>query len=468
MRILIALVLPALLGYLIVSPGSLREFESSPFERLALGFGAGSGIIVYEIFLAGLAGLPLTLPSVLGLIIAAVLLCLAPKWLLSPKSAPRPAPTPSYQRKNSLALLPAVVLIVWISLKAGFVIYGGLVFPIASQDTWWNWSGAAKFFFYTKGFLLDPANEHFFGAGYRPFLSYPLLNPLMQLWTAFVMGQFHESLIKAWSPVYYISSLIVVFFAVRREGGFYAGLVTALLLSAAPLMTIHAMDAYSDLPIAFYVLAGSIFFWRYMEEGITAGPALSGLFFAMAAFTKNEGIVYLAAGFLALTAFNLLEKRRQWKSLAYFTIPAILYIGPWLLFKAYYGIGYGHGTGVGGSSDDIAGGLIISGVLHPEVIPIFFKEIFLTINHGLVFPFLALVSIIGGGTLIRSNIKYLLFIIIFAAAVFLANYITTADFIFVLNRTGVNRNALTFLPLSFLTAGLLTSRLLKGLVKKDG
>ncbi|MFQ5442540.1 MAG: hypothetical protein ACE5EB_07440 [Thermodesulfobacteriota bacterium] len=467
MKVLIALILPSVLGYLIVSLADGRGGRGGLGEKLAIGFGAGYGIVVYEIFLMGLAGIPLTLTFITAIIILSIFLLIVIRLRLPFGAGASARIEGVTHQRDPFKIFFASALILWITLKVLFVLYGGLYFPILSQDTWWNWSGTAKFFFYSKSLVLDPSNEHFFGTGYRPFLGYPLLNPLMQLWTALIIGDFHEALVKACMPVYYISCLAVVFFAVKKEGGFYAGLLTAFFLSAAPLMTYHAVDAYSDLPLAFYVLSGSVFLWRYMEEGGESRAALSGLLFAMGAFTKNEGVVYLAAGFMAITAFNLLEKRREWKSILYFSVPALLYIGPWLLFKAYYGIGYGHGSGVGVGAEDVAGGLVLSGALHPGVIPVFFKEIFLTINHGLVFPFLALIAVLGVRTLMRSNIKYLILIIILAAAVFLADYIVTDDFIFVFNRTGMNRNALTFLPLSFLAAGLLTSRLLKGLSKKE-
>jgi len=461
-RLLIALLVPALCGYLIVSSMQAQE-RMGFFEKLSLGFGAGVGLIALETFVLGVFGLSFSAP----LIAVILALLTSPFVVLRYMNPVRPAPeqpTPAGVEKGGLKSAIIVIILLWLAFKAGFVLFEGLYRPIISNDAWWNWSSGAKVFFYARGLLLEPGSEHFFGLGYRPFLSYPLLNPLAQVWISLVLGDFHEALSKAWAPVYYLGMLSIVYFAVRKEGGGggrFPALLTTFFLSAAPLLTFHTLDAYSDLPLAFYVLSGSVMLWQYMEEDGYGRLVLSGLFFSMGAFTKNEGLVYISAGLVALLAFNVIEGKKRWAGLFYYAAPAALYIAPWLLFKAYYGIGYGHGTGTGVGFGDVAGGITWAPELHPEVIGIFLKEIFLTVNHGLVFPFLAVVTVLGYRIVLGTNVKYLYLIVLVIAAVLLFFYIATNDYTYVLSRAAVNRNALTFLPLSFLIAGIVTTRVLR-------
>ena len=59
-----------------------------------------------------------------------------------------------------------MILTAWILAKVLFVLYEGFFLPENTSDSWEHWSSGAKFFYYEKGLALDPANEHFFGAGY--------------------------------------------------------------------------------------------------------------------------------------------------------------------------------------------------------------------------------------------------------------------------------------------------------------
>ncbi|HLC17877.1 MAG TPA: hypothetical protein VJM57_02545 [Thermodesulfobacteriota bacterium] len=460
LRLFISLALPSAGGYLFISWALDGKDRPGPVERVILGFGAGAGLLALEIFIIGLIGLPFSFS-----LAAAVFILLALPFLFLRRMHPGAGQNPGHtaganNRQGAFMVALAAALFLWIGLKTGFVLYEGFNRPIVSLDAWWNWSSGAKFFYYSRGLVLDPSNEHFFGSTYRPFLGYPILNSLLQVWVSLALGTFHEAMAKAWAPIYFIGVVWLVFFAIRREAGFLPALLTAFFLSTAPLLTYHAVDAYSDLPLSFYVLAGSIFLWRHMEGGGAREAAISGLFFSVGAFTKNEGLVYLAAAWLALLGHSVFEGRSL-RPVAYFTASALLYLSPWLLFKASYGLGYGHGYGLG-TQADIAGGVKWVSSAHLEVIGVFFKELFLTANHSFVFHFLALSTVLAFGSIVRSKIKYLYFIVIFMVVVFLLNYTLTEDYRYVLDRSAVNRNALTFLPLAFFIAGLLSSRALKG------
>lgn len=464
LKLILAIGLPVAGGFFLVS-SFLRERGSNFFERLFLGYGAGLGVISYFIFLLGAFEVPYSLASVsspfllTGIVFAAVFFLTA----TDRKGAAGHTPAFETNAQGALVKLLISVLIIWVGFKISFVLFEGLTRPIIAQDSWFNRS--AKVFFYAKGLMLDPSNEHFFGRGYRIILGYPLLTFMEQIWVSFVIGGFHESLAKAWAPFYFVSVISLVFFTVKKEGGLLPALLTACLLSAAPLLTFHALESYSDIALSYNLLAGSILLWRYMEKGGGNGEAaLSGLFFGMAAFTKSEGLIYLAAAGAALFSYNVIEKRYRWKSVLYFAVAAMVYILPWLIFRAHYGLGYGHGYGTGvGAADEL--GAIPWSKPHFEIWGIFFKEVFLSVDNGHIFAFLGFISLIGSGVIIRSNIKYLLLILVIILCGFLAVYTMTHDYQYVLNRMATNRNLLTLVPLAALIAGLAATRvahMLKG------
>jgi hypothetical protein len=471
LKIIYAFFLPTLCGFLLVSLAPSRRSLAGLIERLSLGFGAGIGILTLEIFLLGVAGIPFSASIVsLSLGVTAGILALI-RYLLPPAAPAHPAP-PGVEAdslledrteggRGSFGNVLIALLLLWIAFKTIFVLYEGFSRPVVlSLDAWWNWGSGAKVFYYNRGLLLDPADEHFFGRGYRQFLGYPLLNPLTQVWFSLVNGSFHESLSKSWSPVYFVSMLSVFYFTLRSEAGRVPSLVATFFLSSAPLLTYHATDGYSDLPLAFYLLTGSVLLYRYFKSGSLREAALSGLLLSMGAFTKNEGSVFLFAGFIALLAHNLLEKRLDLKGIIFFVVPAAVYIAPWLLFKAWYGIGYGHGFGTGVGAADEAGGIKWTDKVHYEVLPIFFKELLLTVNHAMVFPFLIIMTILGLRSIVRTKIKYLYLMVLLILAAFLIVYTNTHDYKYIFNRAAANRNILTFVPLTFLVASLTAVKVL--------
>lgn len=467
-EVLTAVLAPTVSGYIAVSAfsGGSAGFT----KKLVLGFGAGLGLVSLGLFLVGVLGVPFSFAAAAAALAVLTLPFLAAGYFLKDRreyaggGASRPLFTLSGRYRDLKAAVLVLMLIV-LAFKLFFVMYEGFGRPMVSQDAWWNWSSGAKFFYFTKGLLLDPADEHFFGRGYRVFQSYPLLNPLVQVWYALVYGSFHESLVKAWSPLLFIGILALLYMTIKKEAGRVAAVILTFALSGAPLITYHSIEAYSDLPLAFFVLGGSVLLWEYMEEGTARSAALSGLFFAMAAFTKSEGLIYLLAAIAAISAHTVFERNGALRGVLYFTVPAVLYILPWVAFKSWYGIGFGHGYGTGVGTVAETSGIPWSGEFHVEVIWIFLKELFFTVNHALIFPFLAVLTAINLRTALRGSVKYLFFVMLLTIAAFLLIYTMTFDYKYILNRTAANRNIMTFLPLAFFLAGLVAAR---SLGKDDG
>lgn len=455
MRLIIALVLPVFFGFLVVR---LLNGKSGDYaEKVLLGYGAGFGLISLGTFCRGALSIPFNLVTALEMsgIFAGILFVLIRFFQGRSSIEPvrRQAGTLDWKRALFITLILA-----WICFRITFVLYEGFNRPIIAQDSWW--SRNAKFFFY-HGFSLDHADEHFFGTGYRVILGYPLLTYMNQVWVSEFLGTFHESLMKAWAPLYFLSMTGLVFVTMKKESGLLPGLMAAFFFSSAPLLMYHSVEAYSDNVLGYYVLAGSLMLWRYMEGSEHGTLALAGLFFAMAAFTKSDGIIHLFSAGTALLAYNLAEKKYDWKGLACFGVPAALYFLPWFLFKSYHGLGYGHGYGTGVSTADEAGVIMWSSTPHFEVWPVFFREVFLSVDHGLVFAFLAFISILGAKVVFKSNIKYLLLITVLVISGYLFVFTMTYDYVFVLNRMATNRSLISVAPLAFITAGFTAVKLLR-------
>jgi hypothetical protein len=97
---------------------------------------------------------------------------------------------------------------------------------------------------------------------------------------------------------------------------------------------------------------------------------------------------------------------------------------------------------------------------HLEVLPVIAKEVVLSANFNLIFPFFFLLCLLGARAISRSDLRYLLAPVFFAFALFLFLYMGTGNYIWVTKLTAINRNMLTFLPVMYYVTTLTAVQLL--------
>ncbi len=467
MGLLFAITFPAFTGFFIASWFLRGDTEACFFDRIFFGFAVGTGLLTLIIFLLGLMGVGFSLAAIcIPLAVISVVFII----INLKKEGMRPAEFISggsgtlFSAHSGLKLALALIILVWILFKFYFVISESMLRPVFSWDTWFNWSAGAKFFFYEKGFLLDPASEFYFASVYRQFLGHPLHTPLLQVWFALCVGGFDEALVTMWSPLYFIALVGVFHLALKKETSPLYGLVCAFFLASAPLITYHAIDAYSDLPLAFYFLASAVSFRRYLKLGDRRYLMLSGLLIGISVFTKNEGLFFFIATGTALFIYLLKEKRPFLGDIFAFLVPFLIFAAPWLIFKTVSGIGFGH-SGAGSGLEWLSDPKYAEGAgrgLHFEVIWIAIKEVLISrSSFNLIFPFWIILSIWGRKRILEGGLKYLYIIIFLMIGAFAFTYLTL-EATAVTQATGIHRNLLTYTPVIFLSAALLLAELIRG------
>ncbi len=432
------------------------DTELGRVEAAAFGIGAGFGFTTLEMFFLGLIGVTFTLGAVALPVLAFTLLflVLSRKRL---KSWPRSAVKGSVPGGWRLYL--TIIMASWIALKVGFVSYESFTRPVYSVDSLVSWSILAKFFFYKAGFLLDTSNEHFFGSGYRTFLGPPLHLPLLQTWIALFLGKFHEVYVKAPGAIYFIGVLGVLYYGVKREAGPLYALITVFFMASVPIFTAHGQDAYADLPLCFFAISGTVALWRFFRGDSVPYLVLSGILFAISMFVKNEGLFFALAAGAALTSYLFMRKKTYITPFLAFLIPIILIAGPWLLFKYYYGIGFGHsGTSSGFKwfSDPTFHNDSTNYGIHWVVLKEGFFKIFFTANYNLIFPVWIIAGLVAAKNILRSELKHLYLMVLLVMSMFLFVYLTL-EVTTVTEETGIHRNTLTYLPLVYFTAAMAIS-----------
>lgn len=316
-----ALVLTVALGWLLAPPRT----GAGLFPRICFAFGAGAVAISFQLFVYSVAGLPWSMWLVLvpwvtgGAIVAvrfrrhfAAPVLRAPAWW------------------EALLLAAALVPIaVWAPLER--------LMPLTSQA----WDAWAIWLFKAKAFYLD--------GGIQPFLArasefstqpgYPLLVPLYATFLYVVNGSVADHAAKIVSPCFFVATLGVFYHFSRRFGRRDVAVATTVMLGWLPLFAVVAfrLAGYADTALAFYILVGAGFLYAWLREDRTEDLAAAILGGTAAAWTKNEGLLFLA-GVLVISGGRLLHGRAHGSRWAIVAAPPAIVAGIWAVVRRSYGI----------------------------------------------------------------------------------------------------------------------------------
>jgi len=182
--------------------------------------------------------------------------------------------------------------------------------PHGEWDAWSIWNLRARFLFRAQEFV----------SPFSPVIGwshpdYPLLVPgvIALLWHA--GGVASQSIAAAVGFGFLLSSVAVPFFTLRLlRGPALAALGTLAILGATSLIRVSASQ-YADVPLAAYIVT-AVCFLVYALEVEAVGKSvvlLAGLSAGLAAWTKNEGLLFCVSIVLAhlLSIVHRLELLRR-------------------------------------------------------------------------------------------------------------------------------------------------------------
>lgn len=344
---LVALVLPSILGFLIVSLLLHRDTACGLSERLCLAYPLGMGLVTVQMFLLAIIHVPLER----WYVAVPIMMEIAGLSIWMRKRKVILAKTPSFGlinemvradghwiKKISLIILTALVVV-----KIASVFLETYLRPIFAWDSFANWSAGAKAFFYSHGLLLDASPADFFGKGLLDRnANYPPHNPLLQVWMALWIGHFDEVLVKFWSPLYLLSLSVYLYVIMARETSRLIASAMLVLFLSSPLLSLHSFEVYSDVPLSVYILFSLIMFLHGMR-GKHEYWMLMGLFSAQALFTKDEAPFFVLPLLLAAAVF-FWQSRGRGIALRESAVPlfaSLLLAAPWFVFKFAHKLGFG-------------------------------------------------------------------------------------------------------------------------------
>ncbi len=310
---------------------------------LACGLGIGISSCTFFLYMASVQPegprLALVEPALFLCVVAACLAFGPTRRSLRAQPVADPSVYPPFP--GSPDTIPKPLLIGFCAVLACAV--AGLVLvsinkPHGGGDAYAIWNMRARFMFrghelWTRGFSEIIAWSH---------PDYPLLIPssIARLWT-YIGFDTHRvpqvlSGFFTFATVAALSSSLAVLRSARH------GVVAALFLLATAYFVRLGGDQYADIPMGFFILSTAVLLVLSEATPATGGSrgllSLAGLTTGFAAWTKNEGMLFVLAVTFAILATTLIRRglRNSVRTLGFFLIgllPVLLVV---LYFKARY------------------------------------------------------------------------------------------------------------------------------------
>lgn len=306
--------------------------------RLPLGTAYLAGLAVVGIVSAELALIDVAVGWTVLSILAAAGLLLA--W----RGLPR-LPRPRFGSPLSWAgagLLVALLVRAWPTFAEQ---------PLDTYDAWAMWGMKAKALFLLGG--VDPGLFASKGAE-QLHLDYPLLVPSLDAVASRAMGRFDPQLVHLQFLLVAVAAFAAFAALLRDRAPAWLRWPFLVALAAAPALSAQLLTAYADVPLAFFVAGGLLAAARWIDEPEPRLLALATLLFAAASLTKNEGLIFVGAGYLGLVLAT-----RRWRPLVASGLALELVLAPWQIWLRVHDV----------HSDTLLG-LHVFDIHHPGIGPL--------------------------------------------------------------------------------------------------
>jgi 4-amino-4-deoxy-L-arabinose transferase-like glycosyltransferase len=164
--------------------------------------------------------------------------------------------------------------------------------PLGAYDAWSIWNRAARFIYRDPGNWRTTLSPELYWANHA---DYPLLVPMNIAWGWRAVGGEVESVPMLQGALFTLASAGVMFISLGWVRSPAQGSLAALVLVATPFFVQTGSQMMSDVPLMFYILAACILVFLALARQELILLALAGLMAGLAGWTKNEGLLLIAA-----------------------------------------------------------------------------------------------------------------------------------------------------------------------------
>jgi hypothetical protein len=299
-------------------------------EEMAVSYGLGVGFVSFQMLIFYL----LRLKFSVGMIAAPWIAVFAVNMMLSRHRA-RQSCLPALKDSPGRSGLK-LFLISAIAIETAYAFFRALIKPLESYDAIAIYAIKSKIFF-----LARSIPQEFFDhiAGMYPHPDYPLNIPLAETFIYLSIGSLNDQLVKALFPLFFTGILCLMYYAVRRFSTKVYALLFTFIIATIPQVNANAANGYLDLALGFYYFASALFLFRWVNgRDDTASLAVSACLAGLAAWTKNEGLMYCVINMCVVVGVIVLGRKkisvRDFTQAALYLLILAVICAPWILVKA--------------------------------------------------------------------------------------------------------------------------------------
>src|SRR3990172_516610 len=311
---------------------------ASRLELFGLAFPLGGGLLTFTAFLASWAGVPLNLASV-GmlwlLLLASAAVARRSRGLgeteahYAPRMAEAGGGGQNHRNGREWPVPGSLAIFVLMSLLAAVIAIGR---AHSSYDAAAMWI--------VKGYGIAQEGSIF---GAQVWGAHGLAYPLNIHLLVMVFRLASADRIPGSQLIYLLfygsTALVVLGYWIRRQVAPVLCGLGLLLLGSVPVMLLHSTVGFPNLPMAFYVVSGSIYGMEGLAGGREGSPRLGGTLLGMGSWTIIEGFQYSAVVLLLVVLAAAWDSRLRLRECALLAAPYFLITGVWLVFYNRYGAG---------------------------------------------------------------------------------------------------------------------------------
>ena len=209
---------------------------------------------------------------------------------------------------NQIGWLKRIFLFLLIAFVASFILKAYFDRPHGAHDAWAIWNYRARWLF--KGGSNWTHAFTYLNAADSP--DYPLLvtGSVFRMWS--ILGTDHVAIPIMVAGVLAVGSILIIFSSIGILRGEHQGYLAAMFIFITTQFLNVATYQYGDVPLSFYILSTMVLFSLkdHYPNLFLRLLFLTGLTASCAAWTKNEGILFLVL--IILIQFIGKIRRHNW------------------------------------------------------------------------------------------------------------------------------------------------------------
>jgi hypothetical protein len=184
--------------------------------------------------------------------------------------------------------------------------------PQGALDAWSVWNRAARFVH------RDPENWTATLSPDLPLLrhaDYPLLVPLNVAWGWDAVGNETLRTPMVQAGLFTFASIFLLFSAIALTKSIGQASLACIVLIATSGIVPSGTLLIADVPLSYFILASAVLMYLFTCENDLRLLSLSGFMAGLGGWTKNEGLIFIAASFFSL---SIAASANFKKALAYY------------------------------------------------------------------------------------------------------------------------------------------------------